>query len=102
MGRRARDPVQVNVIASLVIAPDRRILVCHREESGDFIPIDDHARVEGLAHVYAAGDVTSFPFKHGSLAAQQATQRQAERAQRDAKDKAQAAHLARSMRAVRG
>jgi sulfide:quinone oxidoreductase len=38
----------------------------------DFIPIDEHARVEGLAHVYAAGDVTSFPFKHGSLAAQQA------------------------------
>jgi sulfide:quinone oxidoreductase len=38
----------------------------------DFIPIDGHARVEGLAHVYAAGDVANFPFKHGGLAAQQA------------------------------
>jgi len=38
----------------------------------DFIPIDEHARVEGMAHVYAAGDVANFPFKHGGLAAQQA------------------------------
>jgi sulfide:quinone oxidoreductase len=41
-------------------------------DSEDFIPIDEHARVRGLAHVYAAGDVTNFPFKHGGLAAQQA------------------------------
>jgi sulfide:quinone oxidoreductase len=38
----------------------------------DFIPIDGHGRVEGLAHVYAAGDVANFPFKHGGLAARQA------------------------------
>ena len=38
----------------------------------DFIPIDEHARVDGLSHVYAAGDVTNFPVKHGGLAAQQA------------------------------
>ena len=35
-------------------------------------PIDEHARVIGLPHVYAAGDVTNFPVKHGGLAAQQA------------------------------
>jgi sulfide:quinone oxidoreductase len=38
----------------------------------DFIPIDDHCRVAGVEHVYAAGDVANFPFKHGGLAAQQA------------------------------
>lgn len=38
----------------------------------DFIPVDEHGRVKGLAHVYAAGDGADFPFKHGGLAAQQA------------------------------
>ena len=49
----------------------RRIEGVPRDEQ-DFIPIDEHARVEGMAHVYAAGDVANFPFKHGGLAAQQA------------------------------
>ena len=43
-----------------------------RATTEDFIPIDEHARVDGVAHVYAAGDVTNFPVKHGGLAAQQA------------------------------
>jgi sulfide:quinone oxidoreductase len=38
----------------------------------DFIVIDEHARVAGLADVYAAGDITSLPVKQGGLAAQQA------------------------------
>lgn len=37
-----------------------------------FIPIDDHGRVRGLEDVYAAGDATNFPIKHGGLASQQA------------------------------
>jgi sulfide:quinone oxidoreductase len=37
-----------------------------------FIPVDGNGRVRGLANVYAAGDVTSFPLKQGGLAAQQA------------------------------
>jgi sulfide:quinone oxidoreductase len=37
-----------------------------------FIPVDDHGRVHGLEDVYAAGDITSFPVKHGGLATQQA------------------------------
>ncbi len=49
----------------------RRIEGLPRDDE-DFIPIDEHARVEGLAHVYAAGDVANFPVKHGGLAAQQA------------------------------
>lgn len=35
-------------------------------------PIDQHARVVGLDRVYAAGDATEFPVKHGGIAAQQA------------------------------
>jgi sulfide:quinone oxidoreductase len=49
----------------------RRIEGVPRDEQ-DFIPIDNHARVEGMAHVFAAGDVANFPLKHGGLAAQQA------------------------------
>ncbi len=41
-------------------------------DQGGFIPIDDHARVHGLEGVYAAGDGTNFPVKHGGLGAQQA------------------------------
>ena len=37
-----------------------------------FIPVDAHGRVSGIDHVYAAGDITSFPLKQGGLAAQQA------------------------------
>lgn len=37
-----------------------------------FIPVDAHGRVSGVEHVFAAGDVTSFPLKQGGLATQQA------------------------------
>jgi sulfide:quinone oxidoreductase len=38
-----------------------------------FVPVDGHCRVHGIADVYAAGDITSFPVKHGSIAAEQAS-----------------------------
>jgi NNP family nitrate/nitrite transporter-like MFS transporter len=37
-----------------------------------FVPVDAHGRVPGIAGVYAAGDVTSFPLKQGGIAAGQA------------------------------
>ena len=37
-----------------------------------YLPIDEHGHVTGCADVYAAGDATAFPIKHGGLAAQQA------------------------------
>jgi sulfide:quinone oxidoreductase len=37
-----------------------------------FVPVDEHGRVAGLEHVYAAGDVTAWPDKQGGLASQQA------------------------------
>lgn len=37
-----------------------------------FIPIDPHCRVPELDSVFAAGDATEFPIKHGGIASQQA------------------------------
>jgi len=37
-----------------------------------FLEIDEHARVVGVPHVYAAGDATAGPVKQGGLATQQA------------------------------
>jgi sulfide:quinone oxidoreductase len=40
---------------------------------GGFVPVDELARVQGIAgQVFAAGDGTNLPFKHGSVGAQQA------------------------------
>lgn len=43
-----------------------------RNASGGFLAVDPLCRLRGLDHVYAAGDGTSFPVKHGAIAAQQA------------------------------
>ncbi|HEX2413403.1 MAG TPA: FAD-dependent oxidoreductase [Solirubrobacteraceae bacterium] len=42
-----------------------------RDDHG-FIPVDEHGYVQGCGDVFAAGDVTAYPLKHGGLAAQQA------------------------------
>jgi sulfide:quinone oxidoreductase len=42
------------------------------QDDNGFIPVDEHCRVDGFANVFAAGDVTACPIKHGGLAAQQA------------------------------
>jgi sulfide:quinone oxidoreductase len=41
-------------------------------DSKGFLPIDRHARVGGVADVYAAGDGANFPLKQGGIACQQA------------------------------
>jgi sulfide:quinone oxidoreductase len=58
-------------VVSLPKLEGRRIggLPCDVE---GFIPIDDHCQVLGCEHLYAAGDVTSFPVKQGGVATQQA------------------------------
>jgi sulfide:quinone oxidoreductase len=43
-----------------------------RDGTGGFIPIDRFCRVRSLQRVFAAGDATTFPIKHGGIAAQQA------------------------------
>jgi sulfide:quinone oxidoreductase len=37
-----------------------------------FIPVDAHGRVREVEHVFAAGDATDFPVKHGGVGSQQA------------------------------
>ena len=37
-----------------------------------FIRVDQHGRVNGTNHIYAAGDAIDFPIKHGGLGSQQA------------------------------
>jgi sulfide:quinone oxidoreductase len=37
-----------------------------------FIQVDPYCRVPGVEHIYAAGDATDFPIKHGGVGSQQA------------------------------
>jgi sulfide:quinone oxidoreductase len=41
-------------------------------DGGGFIPVDEFCAVRGVSRVYAAGDATDFPVKHGGIAGQQA------------------------------
>jgi sulfide:quinone oxidoreductase len=41
-------------------------------DAAGFLEIDEHARVPGVSHVFAAGDATAGPIKQGGLATQQA------------------------------
>lgn len=43
-----------------------------KDAADGFIPIDPHCQVRGVERVWAAGDATDFPIKHGGVAAQQA------------------------------
>jgi sulfide:quinone oxidoreductase len=65
------------------LAPDRIVAIPRMKGPGipglaegganGFIPIDSHCRVPGTeGRVFAAGDATAFPLKHGALGAQQA------------------------------
>jgi sulfide:quinone oxidoreductase len=69
----ARDlsHLETDVVIALPEIEGRRVagLPC---DSKGFTPTDEHARVEGVDDVYAAGDGTTFPVKQGGLATQQA------------------------------
>jgi sulfide:quinone oxidoreductase len=65
------EPELDGLVVALPVLEPRRIDGLPADEHG-FIPIDEHARVKGLKHVYAAGDGTDFPVKQGGLATQQA------------------------------
>lgn len=60
-----------DVVIALPEIVGPRIAGLPHDEDG-FVPVDEHGRVLGCADVYAAGDVTAFPLRHGGLAAQQA------------------------------
>ncbi len=64
-------PLDSPVVLSLPVIEGPRIQGLPCDPRG-FVPIDDHARVQGVADVYAAGDGVDFPVKQGGLATQQA------------------------------
>jgi sulfide:quinone oxidoreductase len=60
-----------DAVVSLPKLEGRRIRGIPHDLEG-FVRVDEHCKVLGCDHVYAAGDVTSFPVKQGGLATQQA------------------------------
>jgi sulfide:quinone oxidoreductase len=62
-------PVDRVVALPVPTGPHIAGLPCDRD---GFLQIDQHGRVWGAGHVYAAGDVTAFTIKQGGIAAQQA------------------------------
>lgn len=64
-------PLESDVIVALPVIEGPAIDGLPSDPHG-FLPIDEHARVEGVDDVYAAGDGVNFPVKQGGLATQQA------------------------------
>jgi sulfide:quinone oxidoreductase len=63
--------VGADLVVALPVLVGPRISGLPHDAAG-FLEIDEHGRVRGCADVFAAGDATAFPIKHGSLAAAQA------------------------------
>jgi len=63
--------VGADVVVALGLVEGPRIPGLPHDADG-FLEIDEHGRVRGCDDVFAAGDATAFPIKHGSLAAAQA------------------------------
>ncbi len=66
-----RAAIEADAVLSLPRMEGRRIGGVPYDLAG-FIPVDDHGRVRGMQHTYAAGDATTFPVKQGGIATQQA------------------------------
>jgi sulfide:quinone oxidoreductase len=73
-GIKVRSAVRVKEAASghLVLVPEGPNLTGVPSDAEGFIPIDDHARVRGVEDIYAAGDGTNFPIKHGGIGTEEA------------------------------
>jgi sulfide:quinone oxidoreductase len=65
------EPIAVDQVISLPDVEGRRIGGIRTDADG-FVAVDEFSRVTGMDHVYAAGDVTTFPVKQGGIATQQA------------------------------
>ena len=63
--------VEADAVLSLPRMEGRQIGGVPHDPNG-FVAVDDHGRVRGMRHAFAAGDVTSFPVKQGGVATQQA------------------------------
>jgi sulfide:quinone oxidoreductase len=65
------EDLQADAVITLPRMEGRRIGGMPHDGNG-FIGVDEHGGVIGLERVYAAGDVSSHPFKQGAFATQQA------------------------------
>jgi sulfide:quinone oxidoreductase len=65
------EQLEVQRIVTLPVVTGRGVKGLPADSKG-FLPIDRHARVGGVADVYAAGDGANFPLKQGGIACQQA------------------------------
>lgn len=75
------QPGRVFLVDGGAIGADRTVAVARLavpplpgvpQGNNGFIPTDQFGRVDGVRHVYAAGDITWFPIKQGGIATQQA------------------------------
>jgi sulfide:quinone oxidoreductase len=65
------ERLEVSACMALPVMEGPRLAGLPADANG-FMPIDEHARVQGIDEVYAAGDGTNFPIKQGGLGTQQA------------------------------
>jgi sulfide:quinone oxidoreductase len=65
------ERIEIGQMVSLPVLEGPDLAGIPADEEG-FIPIDDHARVRGVEDVYAAGDGTNFPIKHGGIGTEEA------------------------------
>ncbi len=63
--------IEVDEVISIPDIEGRHIGGISTDPDG-FVAVDEFSRVTGMDHVYAAGDVTTFPVKQGGIATQQA------------------------------
>jgi sulfide:quinone oxidoreductase len=65
------ESIETEAVISLPRLEGRRIDGLPADSDG-FLLVDEHGRVAGARHVFAAGDVTAFPIKQGGIATQEA------------------------------
>ena len=66
-----RELLRADAVVALPRLTGPRIAGLPHDADG-FLPVDEYCHVRGCSAVYAAGDATDLPIKHGGLAAQQA------------------------------
>jgi sulfide:quinone oxidoreductase len=65
------EDIEADAVLTLPRMAGRRTSGIPHDDDG-FVDVDEYGRVVGLERVYAAGDVSSHPFKQGAFATQQA------------------------------
>ena len=70
-GEDVETEVEADAVITLPRLEGRKVSGIPHDGDG-FVAVDEHGAVIGLERIYAAGDVSSLPFKQGAFATQQA------------------------------